>query len=61
MNLIKRFGFLALGFVLLMATGFEKSAQAVSYYGLSCTSKAYGSQIVGTTQYTIGYISLHRF
>ena len=41
-----------------MATGFEKSAQAVSYYGLSCTSKAYGSQIVGTTQYTIGYIGL---
>ena len=34
-----------------MATGFEKSAQAVSYYGLSCTNKAYGSQITGTTQY----------
>ncbi len=58
MNLLKRFGFLALGFVVLVATGFEKSAHAVSYYGLSCTSKAYGSQIVGTTQYTIGYIGL---
>ena len=58
MNLLKRFSFLALGLVVLSFLSIGKSAYAVSYYGLSCTSLAYGSQIVGTTQYTIGYVGL---
>ena len=58
MNLLKRFSFLTLGLVVLSFLSIGKSAYAVSYYGLSCTSLAYGSQIVGTTQYTIGYVGL---
>ncbi len=61
MNLIKRLGFLALGAVLLTVVGFGKSAQAISYYGLSCTNKAYGTQLQGTSGaigYTNPYIGL---
>jgi hypothetical protein len=58
MNLFKRIGVSVLGLLVLGIFSIEKSAYAVSYYGLSCTNKAYGTQIVGTTQYTIGYIGL---
>ena len=61
MNLFKRFGFLALGAVFLTVIGFGKSAQAVSYYGLSCTNKAYGTQnqgVSGAIGYTNPYIGM---
>ena len=44
---IKRFSFLALGLVVLSFLSIGKSAYAVSYYGLNCTNKAYGTQHIG--------------
>jgi hypothetical protein len=54
MNLFKRFYFPVLGVVLLGFLGMGNSVKAVSYYGLSCTNLAYGTQLIGTDG-AIGY------
>jgi len=60
MNLLKRFSFLALGLVVLSFLSIEKSAYAVSYYGLSCTNKAYGTQHIGAdTSASGGYATAY--
>ena len=58
MRFIKNYFFLALGLLVLSSFVMEKKLHAVSYYGLSCTNKAYGTQITGTNQYIDGYIGL---
>ena len=48
-------------FLTFSVIGFGKSAQAVSYYGLSCTNKAYGTQnqgVSGAIGYTNPYIGM---
>jgi hypothetical protein len=60
MNLLKRFSFLALGLVVLSFLSIGKSAYAVSYYGLSCTNKAYGTQHIGAdTSASGGYATAY--
>jgi hypothetical protein len=60
MNLLKRFSFLALGLVVLSLLSIGKSAYAVSYYGLSCTNKAYGTQHIGAdTSASGGYATAY--
>ena len=56
--LIKKLCFLVLGFALIAGLTSENKVHAVSYYGLSCTNLAYGTQITGTTQYIDAYIGL---
>ena len=59
MNLLKRFSFLALGLVVLSFLSIGKSAYAVSYYGLSCTNKAYGTQHIGADTSLSGGYAMH--
>ncbi len=61
MKLLKRLSFPGLGLLLLGVLSFGKSLHAVSYYGLSCTNLAYGTQLQGTNGaigYTNPYIGL---
>ena len=44
MNFIKKIGFLVLSLAILGSMTIGKSVHAVSYYGLSCTNLAYGTQ-----------------
>ena len=55
MNLIKKIGFLVLGLAILGSTTIVKSVHAVSYYGLSCTNLAYGTQNSDGFTYIQGY------
>ena len=59
MNLLKKFSFPALGLLLLGVMGLGKTSHAISYYGLSCTNLAYGTQITGAgLQYTTAYAGI---
>jgi hypothetical protein len=61
MNFLKKFAFLALGLALMGTFAMENKVQAVSYYGLSCTNKAYGTQhrtSDGGSLYIQGYVGL---
>ncbi len=58
MYLIKKLCFLVLGIAMIAGLTTENKVHAVSYYGLSCTNLAYGTQITGTNQYIDAYIGL---
>ena len=59
MNLLKKLGFLTVGLLALSLLTIGKSAFAVSYYGLSCTNKAYGTQHSTTSDlYIMAYATL---
>ena len=59
MNLFKKLGFLTVGLLALSLLTLGKSAFAVSYYGLSCTNKAYGTQHNSTSGlYIQAYLTL---
>jgi hypothetical protein len=49
MKFLKNIVFLALGVVLLGSLVIENKLKAASYYGLSCTNKAYGTQNASTS------------
>jgi len=55
MNFIKKIGFLVLGLAILGSITVGKSVHAASYYGLSCTNLAYGTQNSDGFTYIQGY------
>ena len=57
MNLIKKIGFLVLGLGILGSMTIGKSVHAVSYYGLSCTNLAYGTQNSDGFTYIQSYVT----
>ncbi len=57
MNFIKKIGFLVLGLAILGSMTIGKSVHAVSYYGLSCTNLAYGTQNSDGYTYIQSYVS----
>lgn len=57
MNFIKKIGFLVLGLTILGSITIGKSVHAVSYYGLSCTNLAYGTQHSDGFTYLQSYLS----
>ncbi len=60
MKLIKKSFFLVLGVLFISTFMLEKKLQAISYYGLSCTNKAYGIQHVGVdTTVSGGYAAAY--
>ena len=59
MNLFKRIGVSILGLAVLGVFSMGKSVHAVSYYGLSCTNKAYGTQkTVHTIYYWLRWVAM---
>mgnify|MGYP001250723268 CR=1 FL=1 len=57
MNFIKKLGFLVLGLAAIGSITIGKSVHAVSYYGLSCTNLAYGTQNSNGFTYIQSYVS----
>jgi hypothetical protein len=59
MRLIKNLVLLALGIFIISTLALENKLQAASYYGLSCTNKAYGTQNSSTSSlYIQAYATL---
>ncbi len=57
MNFIKKIGFLVLGLAAIGSITVGKSVHAASYYGLSCTNLAYGTQNSDGYTYIQSYVS----
>ena len=57
MNFIKKIGFLVLGLAAIGSITVGKSVHAASYYGLSCTNLAYGTQNSNGYTYIQSYVS----
>ena len=57
MNFIKKLGYLVLGLAAIGSITIGKSVHAVSYYGLSCTNLAYGTQHSNGFTYIQSYVA----